>query len=109
MKVVYDISMLGVAHYYNVRAGHFRAAENILHSLANSKECDLSFCSSFSIKMLKYSLNYLKDNPQLDEIPFLSSKFEKYAHRKLSTLLGKVNSEPKLSLSLKIWRKLLII
>jgi glycosyltransferase involved in cell wall biosynthesis len=113
MKVLYDISVLGVGHYNpRARAGIFRVIENIAHGIKTSKECDLLFSVNSSRKGLSNVLNYLKDNPKLADVPVgHQHKDIKLIHR-LNTLYNFINSSisipPKpYELPHRIFRKLL--
>lgn len=113
MKVLYDISVLGVGHYNpRARAGIFRVIENIAHGIETSKECDLLFCVSSSRKGLSNVLNYLKDNPKLADVPVGHQHKDIKLMRSLNTLYDSINSNISISpkpyeLPFRIFRKLL--
>jgi len=47
VKVLYDISVLGLGHFHlRARTGIYRAIEQIAYGLAESKECEVAFCAS---------------------------------------------------------------
>jgi len=62
MRVVYDVSLLGLG-YHGFKSGLFRVAENIART--ESKQCDLTFCSTLSLNTWINSLKYLEANPIL--------------------------------------------
>lgn len=69
MKILYDISVLGLAHYEpRCRTGIFRVVENLVYGLASSKECDLTFCASTSFRELMACLDYLEARSELQKI-----------------------------------------
>lgn len=74
MKVLYDISVLGVG--YHSRAGVFRVVENVAYALKNSKECELVFCSSGNSHNLCAVLDYLETNPELAKVDLSHGNFE---------------------------------
>lgn len=85
IKVIYDISVLGQGHLHlRARTGIFRVVENIAEGLANSKECDLSFCTTQYFQLLDAALDYLQSNPKLTGIPLLHSSFDRIFYRKLA-------------------------
>lgn len=108
MKILYDISVLGVGHHNpRARTGIFRVIENIAHGMKNSEECDLFFCVSSSRKGLSNVLSYLKDNPNLSDVPV------GHQHDSLNTLYDSINSNistpPKPhELPLRVLKKFLI-
>ena len=87
MKVLYDISVLGVGQYNPLaRTGVARVVENVAYGLADSKECDLSFCQSLSFEVLKACLAYRQINPRLKNIPLVHSRLLSTIHNKLTEL-----------------------
>ncbi len=75
MKIVFDISILGIGNVVpHVRAGTFRYVENLAYGLAKSVDCDLSFCAFRPLGQVNgcaYALNYLHDNAQLSQVPIV--------------------------------------
>ncbi|MEI2581702.1 glycosyltransferase family 4 protein [Scytonema sp. PRP1] len=118
MKVLYDISWLGVGHYYPpCRTGIFRVVENLVYGLKNSQECDLIFCTQGSSTRLSDVLDYLESNPELAGI-FLSYKSKDVEfrrrlckiYRQLNQKLDQIPNSQKLApkiLMLKVLRKVL--
>ena len=87
MKVLYDISVLGVGQYNPLaRTGVARVVENVAYGLADSKECDLSFCQSLSFEVLKACLAYRQINPRLKNIPLVHSILLSSVYNKLTEL-----------------------
>ncbi len=102
MKVIYDISLLGIGHYDSVnRTGTFRVVENMAYGLALS-EIDLSFCVSQSLKVLVETLDYLEFNPQLESSSLNYSKHKAVIARKLYNYNIEFN---KISGSVEIFKK----
>lgn len=110
MKIVYDISVLGMCHKFpERRTGIFRVVENITYGLVASQECDLNFCSSSSLyplETLDGCLDYLASNPQISTIPLPHSKFRRLINSKLCDINIAISETSKLqSLFLKLVRK----
>jgi glycosyltransferase involved in cell wall biosynthesis len=76
MKVVFDISVLGIANLVSYsRTGTFRYVENLAHGLAKSSECDLRFCALRPLGQINsssFALDYLEDNSRLSHVPFIA-------------------------------------
>lgn len=71
MKVVYDISVLGLGHYTRrARTGVFRVVENLARRLVADRECDISFCASGSLDRVVQTMKYLRASPELHDTPF---------------------------------------
>ncbi len=70
MKVIYDISTLGLSYQSaHGRAGVFRTAETLAYRLAAAPECELLFSASESLPALHEALAYLARTPGLQAIP----------------------------------------
>ena len=69
MKVIYDISTLGLGYRSGERAGVFRAVERLAYGLAAAPECELVFSASLSIRELHSALAYLAATPGLRAVP----------------------------------------
>lgn len=114
MKVLYDISVLGVGHYNpRARTGIFRVIENIAYGIKNSEECDLLFCVSSSRKGLSNVLNYLEESPNLSDVPVGHQHKDIRLMHNLDTLYDFINSNISISpkpyeLPFRIFRRLLI-
>lgn len=110
MKIVFDISILGMSQYNSVyRTGIFRVVENIAYGLAASKECKLTFCVSppFSpIQTLYSSLDYLESNPRIRRVPLPHSRLKRIFDSQVADLNTKITKASKLQrLLLKTIRK----
>lgn len=71
MKLLYDISLLGIGHFdTKARSGIFRVIENLAKELVEMPECEISFCSLFNLKILFQALDYYKTVPEFADIPF---------------------------------------
>lgn len=80
MRVMFDISVLGKGHFdERSRTGIFRVAENLAQGLAASGECDLMFSGTQSWDALYQSIEYLRSNPRLRELPLPHSKWKRVA------------------------------
>jgi glycosyltransferase involved in cell wall biosynthesis len=110
MKVLFDISTLGLGYYYpRARTGIFRVVENLVYCLKESNQCDLLFCTSGSSRNLYMALDYLKSNPALQEVsvPYINWKYKRVVfnlQQQLSTQIEKKSAIEKLPL--KIMRKM---
>ena len=71
MKVVFDISVLGLAHVNPVsRTGVYRVVENVLQQLYRHSDTELTFISNRDEETLEYSLNYWKSAKTASSVPF---------------------------------------
>ncbi|MHB8120726.1 MAG: glycosyltransferase [Desulfuromonadaceae bacterium] len=81
IKVLYDISVLGLAHYDQTsRTGVFRVVEHIARGLAASSDIDLHFCSTqhFSEYAPHTALacrEYLAEHTEFSNVPFHETHF----------------------------------
>ena len=96
MKVIYDISVLGLGHYIPCnRAGIFRSVESVAYGLADSQECDLAFCAIKSFEKfqtLVACLDYLEANARLKEVPLPHcSSIKKIPYKKLHGVNSEIN------------------
>jgi glycosyltransferase involved in cell wall biosynthesis len=108
MKVIYDISVLGVGHYCpRARTGIFRVVESIAYHLQAIEECDLLFCSS---EVPIESLDYLEANARFEKVPFTYSEFKRVLYldlRNINIKLGNTSSGVN-RFSLKALRRILL-
>jgi len=73
MKVIYDISVLGMAYYQlRARTGIARVIENVAVGLKMSVDCDLSFCAYYLLQNLIQGKRYLQAMPELRDVPMIS-------------------------------------
>src|SRR6476620_5276131 len=88
MKVMYDISVLGLGHYhsYSSRTGIFRVIETLAQHLVLSPEHELFFCASESLHALNACLDYLKSNRRLSKVPLSYSSHAQIFYTKLIDL-----------------------
>ena len=106
MKIIYDISVLGLSFYHNrARTGVFRVVENLAYGLANSEVCKLKFCSGYLWKTLNQSVNYLQVNPKLQATPFLSPGPQKGIYKNLNKFVEQINERNKINIGLKFLKK----
>lgn len=76
MKVIYDISVLGIGHVIpKARTGVFRVIENLAVHLAVNPDCNLMFCSNKDRQTAQYTAAYLKDMKGLSSVPFSKPPF----------------------------------
>ncbi|MEI2581706.1 glycosyltransferase family 4 protein [Scytonema sp. PRP1] len=96
MKVLYDISLLGSGYYDPLaRTGVFRVIENIAYGLANSKECDLSFCTIATHNNISISvacLDYLEANLKFEKVPFAHPKIKRLLHNQIKPINEKIDN-----------------
>ncbi|MBD2778474.1 glycosyltransferase family 4 protein [Iningainema tapete] len=111
MKVLYDISVLGVGYYNQAgRTGIFRVVENLAEGLKKSQECELFFCINGEIYKLYDAVDYLESNLNLAGVPLAYQakdwRFKYNTHKLLSKLSFKVdNSTNAKQIWFKIFRK----
>ena len=73
MRVLYDISTLGLAHLYQQsRGGAFRVDLHVTEALAASGECDLLFCANHSTVAYHGCREFLRDHVRLGDVPLLA-------------------------------------
>lgn len=105
MKVLYDISILGMGHYAPAQTGIFRVVENIAYGLAASEECRLSFCSSHSLANLSQVLGYLEASEELTGVPLLQPNLPKNVFNNISEVIKKINDQSEIRLAHKVLRR----
>jgi len=72
MIISYDITTLGMGYYnYLARTGVFRYVENLAYGIRKSRECELLFCTSGSYHNLCMAIDYLKSQPEIQEVNLL--------------------------------------
>ncbi|MEL0592425.1 MAG: glycosyltransferase family 1 protein [Planktothrix rubescens PR222] len=87
MKVLYDISVLGVGQYNPLaKTGVARVIENVAYGLATSKDCDLVFCESLSFDILNACLSYRNFNQRFQTIPIVHSSWILNLYNKLQEI-----------------------
>jgi len=73
MRVLYDISSLGLAHLYaQSRGGAFRADLHITEGLAASADCELLFCANHSAVAYRGCEGFLRGHQSLARIPLIA-------------------------------------
>jgi len=108
MKVIYDISVLGMGYYHpRTRTGVFRVVENLASGLVNSDEIDLNFCASFSLESVNQSIDYLQSNPKFSDLSFIAPTWQKNAHKKITKLIENINKQNQISITSKVLRLIL--
>ncbi|MEI2581707.1 glycosyltransferase family 4 protein [Scytonema sp. PRP1] len=107
MKILYDISLLGIGHYDSVnRTGTFRVVENMAYGLAGLQDIDLKFCVSQNLPVLVQCLDYLASNEKLEKKSLAYSKHEAFIARKLYQYNIRLNKGSQYTLPLRVLRKL---
>jgi len=94
MKVIYDISVLGLSQYSGdprTKTGVSRVIEALASSLKTISDCDLVFSTIHqhneqAIDVLAASLAYLTSHVELDEIPLLHSPVQREIEEKLKDI-----------------------
>jgi glycosyltransferase involved in cell wall biosynthesis len=75
MRVLYDISTLGLGHRFaRARGGSYRADERVVESLVASGECELLLCANHSSVAHEGCVAYLRTNPRLAGVPLLAAR-----------------------------------
>src|SRR5215203_3284620 len=75
MRVLYDISTLGLGHLYQQsRGGSFRVDLHTVEALAASVECDLFFCANHSSVAYHGCEEFLSGHPQLGRVPLIAPR-----------------------------------
>src|ERR671914_641563 len=73
MRVLYDISTLGLAHLYpQSRGGAFRVDLHLAEGLAASAECELLFCANHSSVAFHGCEAFLRGHGRLGSIPLVA-------------------------------------
>jgi glycosyltransferase involved in cell wall biosynthesis len=75
MRVLYDISTLGLAHLYRQsRGGSYRVDWHITEALAASGECELLFCANHSTVAYHGCLAFLAGHEPLRRVPMVAPR-----------------------------------
>ena len=73
LRVLYDISSLGVGHFaIHGRAGSHRVDRELVGLLAASPGCELLFCANESSLAWQGCADYLRDHPALAHVPLVA-------------------------------------
>ena len=100
MRVLYDISTLGLAHFYQQsRGGACRVDLNITEGLVASGECELFFCANHSTVAHHGCEAFLRGHPRLGAVPLVARRMSgarssvraltTAAHKSVRRLFGK--------------------
>ena len=74
MRVLYDISTLGLAHLYKQsRGGSFRVDLHMTEALAGSDECELLFCANHSTVAYHGCREFLRNHRRLGNVPLVAA------------------------------------
>lgn len=86
MRVLYDISTLGLAHLYQQsRGGAYRVDLHISEGLAASDECELLFCANHSAIAYRGCEGFLRGRPELAAIPLVAAATSRRHHAAVRT------------------------
>ncbi len=92
-KVLYDISVLGVAQRNErARTGIFRVVERLAYGLAAAEDCDLTFCAGESLHTLHDTIGFLATEVGFPSAPFSCAKGA-LRSRVIAKALSRVDSE----------------
>lgn len=106
INVAYDISVLGLGHYYpRARTGVFRVVENLADMLATSNEIDLKFCANFSLESVNQCASYLQDSSNFTHIPFAAPIWQKNIQKKVTQLINDIDEKNNIRLDSKLLRR----
>jgi len=96
MRVVYDVSLFGLG-YHGFKSGLFRVAENIARGLIESKQCDLTFCSTFVFKYMDKFVKILRSKSQFcSRTPFINQEIAQSSRVNFYNLIYKFTKSEKL-------------
>ncbi|MCY7361930.1 MAG: glycosyltransferase family 1 protein, partial [Ignavibacteria bacterium] len=108
MRVLYDVSVLGVGHTNSrARTVIFRVVENLASGLATADEVELSFFATDSLEVLNASVDYLYNHPYLSNILFLIPGWQKNVVRKTTRLIEDINQRKEINFGDKVIRRTL--
>jgi glycosyltransferase involved in cell wall biosynthesis len=100
MKVIYDISIFGVAEKNsNARAGIYRVVENVATGLINSKRCSIQL-SALAGDYYDFALKHLHTSPEYREV-YLPRFPHSKTHRQCAQLYSKVDARAEAAAGLK--------
>lgn len=106
MKVLYDISVLGVSQYNPLaKTGVARVIENVASGLAKSKNCDLVFCESLSVDVLNACLSYGNSNQRFKTIPIAHSSWILNLYNKLQEINKILKNSNKIKETIGSWEQ----
>lgn len=108
LRIVFDASVLGYAQYGAAgRTGVFRVADSLARELAQSSECELTFCGAENFRMWTEAQNYLKSQVDLRGIRRVDHHAPATVFRAVGPLLWKLAERREVALPTKIVRKAL--
>lgn len=89
IKLLYDISLLGIGYRNRSISGLMRTAAHLLFSLAELKVLDINLCSSLSFEVWRYCRQYLQQHPAHSRHSFLPPEMARHPiYRKLAPPVG---------------------
>ncbi|AFY95605.1 glycosyltransferase family 4 protein [Chamaesiphon minutus] len=106
MKILYDISVLGIGQSNaRYKTGIFRVVENLANGLEKAQEVELSLCSTFSLEYANATVDYLNERPCLASKPFLTPRWQQDSMNKVNSLMHRINQKQKISFSARVIRR----
>jgi glycosyltransferase involved in cell wall biosynthesis len=102
LKILYDISILGIGHYHHgARSGIFRVVENLAKELVKMDDLNIGFCSCHSMETLLQSIDYINSTPALKKVHFSklnNGYFKRKRYRsQMNVLANKLQSATQLN------------
>jgi glycosyltransferase involved in cell wall biosynthesis len=75
MRILYDVSALGLGELYPLsRGGSFRVHQHLAEGLAAHPECELLLCANHSSVAYQGAAEYLRGNPALAGLPLVAPR-----------------------------------
>ena len=106
MKVLYDISILGIAQSNaRYKTGIFRVVENLANGLGKAQEVDLSLCSTISLEYANATVDYLNEHPCLASKSFLTPRWQQDSMNKVNSLMHLINQKQKIGFGARVTRR----
>lgn len=106
MKVLFDISQLGLMHGKPVYGGG-RFLEILATELAKSGECELFFSAAQSLKLLNRTLDYLGQHKEFSHVPLLRPRFPTQLYRSYHRWIQSLYTRPPFKLAGRFFRRLM--
>ena len=108
MKVLYDISWLGLSYGKSSGAtGLGRVIETLALRLADEPDCDLTYCAGDSFGALAGCLALLKEDKELGQTALAYPKFSASYRVRLHRMLGSLHQRERPNVGIRALRKLL--
>lgn len=76
LKVIFDMSVLGLGHtYQQAKTGIFRATEQVALGLVRSTDCDLILYPGTSLEQVIAGMQYVRTHAEFEPVSLLSADF----------------------------------